>query len=70
MQKSRAKVSLLRMPVILESPTILVMEIPERTSRKQIVVVDRKVFDNAEAFEQVPVKEMLLYTFDSLRILD
>ncbi|WYA83486.1 hypothetical protein vBPMCPL1_0107 [Proteus phage vB_PMC-PL1] len=70
MQKSRAKVSLLRMPVILESPTILVMEIPERTSRKQIVVVDRKVFDNAEAFEQVPVKEVLLYTFDSLRILD
>ncbi|ATW69946.1 hypothetical protein [Proteus phage PM135] len=70
MQKSRAKISLLRMPVILESPNILVMEIPERTTRKQLVIVDREVFDITPTFEQVPVKEVLLHTFDSLCILD
>lgn len=70
MKKSRAKISLLRMSVILESPSILVMEIPERTTRKQLVTVDRGSFDRAGTFDQVPVKEVLLYTFDSLRILD
>lgn len=58
------------MPVILESPSILVMEIPERTTRKQLVIVDRGSFDRAGTFDQVTVKEVLLYTFDSLRILD
>ncbi|QPB12218.1 hypothetical protein [Providencia phage PSTCR5] len=68
--RSRAKISLLRMPIILESPTILVMEIPERTTRKQLVLVDRKVFEETLVMEQVPVKEIPLMSFDSLRILN
>lgn len=68
--RSRAKISLLRMPIILESPTILVMEIPERTTRKQLVLVDRKVFEETPVMEQVPVKEIPLMSFDSLRILN
>lgn len=67
--RSRAKISLLRMPIILESPSILVMEIPERTTRKQLVLVDRKVFEETPAMDQVPVKEIPLITFDSLRLL-
>ncbi|AQT25348.1 hypothetical protein PR1_71 [Providencia phage vB_PreS_PR1] len=68
--RSRAKISLLRMPIILESPSILVMEIPERTTRKQLVLVDRKVFEETPVMEQVPVKEIPLMSFDSLRILN